>query len=160
MQSYSLFFETFQPLTLYPYTDFYTLKGAETLKLYRASAKPSMTFRSGMHCGTLQQALIRADYMVNDEEKYEEYYLYEIVYKMGSVYPELVPDDGTDHTEDVHHYIEKGYDTLVYKNTGEGDIKNNNLSIIILNHSNIRDSNKTTLTKEYLQSIRDILYAS
>ena len=49
-------------------TDFETLVTLDKIKVYRSSAKMDKnTYTSGSHFGTKQQALIRADYMVNDE---------------------------------------------------------------------------------------------
>ena len=60
------------------------------LKVYRSSARPNKNdYTSGSHAGTEQQALIRADYMVNDEEKFEKYYLYELIVRIQKVCPQL-----------------------------------------------------------------------
>lgn len=131
----------------------------ENLKVFRSSARgDKRDYVSGSHCGTRQQALIRADYMINDEGKYDTYYLYELIIKIGSVYPELLPDDGSDHGYD---YVEGlgDYDLAFYKNTGEGDIRKENLSVIIINPEIVTQSKMIqTLNGEYLTSIQNELY--
>lgn len=153
------FYESFFSKELLPNTKFEEVLNLENLKVYRSSAKPDKTtYESGSHAGTKQQALIRADYMINDEEKYDEYYLYELLVNLGNVYPKLLPDDGSDHGYGFVKDL-KNYDTAFYKNTGEGDIKNENLSIIIINPKSIVSSEMTgVITKEYLTSIQNELY--
>jgi hypothetical protein len=109
--------------------------------------------------GSKLQALIRADYMLNDEEKYEQYYLYEVILDVGKIYPKVHADDGSDHDISYGIDVSNDYDLIAYKNTGEGDIRRENLSLIILNPSNVI-SNKIvkTLTPEYLLSIQRELY--
>lgn len=129
------------------------------LKVYRSSARPNKNdYTSGSHAGTWQQAMIRADYMINDEEKYEKYYLYELIVRIENVYPKLLPDDGSDHGYD---YVKDlgNYDIAFYKNTGEGDIKNENLSIIIINPDIVAQSKMIEeIDGEYLTSIQNELY--
>jgi hypothetical protein len=154
------FLESFYDIQeLTPHTKFSDAKGMEYLKVYRSSARPNKhDYTEGSHAGTLQQALIRADYMINDEEKYDEYYLYELIIRLGRIYPSLLKDDGSNHGYD---YISdmKDYDTAFYKNTGEGDIRNENLSIIIINPDSITSSKMSSvLTKEYLLSKQNMLY--
>lgn len=131
----------------------------EYLRVYRSSARSNKTdYESGSHCGTRQQALIRADYMINDEGKYDTYYLYEMIVKLGRIYPELLPDDGSDHGYGYVKGLEE-YDVAFYKNTGEGDIKNENLSLIIINPSMVVKSNMIQpLNGDYLLSIQNELY--
>lgn len=154
------FFETFNNIQeLSPHTTFSDAAKLEYIKVYRSSARASKAdYDSGSHCGTRQQALIRADYMINDEGKYDTYYLYELIIKTGAVYPKLLPDDGSDHG---YGYVKDlgDYDVAFYKNTGEGDIKNENLSIIIINPAAVIKSNMIqTLDGEYLSSIQNELY--
>ena len=131
----------------------------ENLKVFRSSARgDKRNYVSGSHCGTRQQALIRADYMINDEGKYDTYYLYELIIKIGSVYPELLPDDGSDHGYDYVKDLGE-YDVAFYKNTGEGDIRNENLSVIIINPGVVVQSKMIqTLDGDYLSSIQNELY--
>jgi hypothetical protein len=154
------FLESFYDIQeLTPHTKFSNVESMKYLKVYRSSARPNKhNYTEGSHAGTLQQALIRADYMINDEEKYDEYYLYELIIRLGRVYPSLLKDDGSDHGYD---YISdmKDYDTAFYKNTGEGDIRNENLSIIIINPDSIISSKMSSvLSKEYLSSKQNMLY--
>jgi len=129
------------------------------LKVFRSSARPNKNdYVSGSHAGTKQQALIRADYMINDEGRYDTYYLYELIIRIENVYPELLPDDGTDHgygfVKDLNNY-----DVAFYKNTGEGDIRNENLSIIIINPDSVFESKMVEeIDGEYLTAIQDELY--
>ena len=52
-----------------------------------------------------------------------------------------------------------GYDLALYKNTGEGDISQENLSVIIINPSIVISSKVVqTLDPEYLFSIQRELY--
>jgi len=155
------FLETFyNTQELLPTTKFQDLLNLETIKVYRSSAKPNKVgYESGSHAGTKQQALIRADYMVNDEEKYEKYFLYELLIDLGRVYPKLLPDDGSDHGYDYTLNLLDKYDTAFYKNTGEGDIRNENLSIIIINPKSIKsDKMVGELTRDYLLSVQNELY--
>jgi len=154
------FLESFYDIQeLTPHTKFLDVKGMEYLKVYRSSARPNKhNYTEGSHAGTLQQALIRADYMINDEEKYDEYYLYELIIRLGRVYPSLLKDDGSDHGYDYVSDM-KDYDTAFYKNTGEGDIRNENLSVIIINPDSIISSKMSSvLSKEYLLSKQNMLY--
>lgn len=154
------FFESFHNIQeLAPNTSLRDVEGIEYIKVFRSSARPSKAdYASGSHCGTKQQALIRADYMINDEGRYNEYYLYELVIKLGNIYPELLPDDGSDHGYDFTKDMQ-GYDVAFYKNTGEGDIRNENLSMIIINPAIVVKSKMIqTLDGEYLSSIQNELY--
>lgn len=154
------FFETFHNIQeLAPNTSFKDAASLEYLKVFRSSARPAKAdYTSGSHCGTRQQALIRADYMINDEGKYDKYYLYELIINLGKVYPELLPDDGSDHGYDYVKDL-NNYDVAFYKNTGEGDIRNENLSAIIINPAIVVKSNMIqTLDGEYLSSIQNELY--
>jgi hypothetical protein len=140
-------------------TKFKDIEGVEYLKVFRSSARgDKRDYVSGSHCGTRQQALIRADYMINDEGKYDTYYLYELIIRTGDVYPKLLPDDGSDHG---YGYVKDlgDYDVAFYKNTGEGDIRNENLSVIIINPDVVVQSKMIqTLDGEYLSSIQNELY--
>jgi hypothetical protein len=150
---------TFGKLT--PMIIFSQIKNWKKVKAYRSSARPNKTsYESGTHVGTLQQALIRADYFLNDEETHKEYYLYELEIGLGKVYPQLETDSGESHGNDYYKNIAQEYDTVIYKNTGEGNINDPNLSLVILNPSNIISSKRTkTLTPEYLKSIETYLYS-
>lgn len=146
-------------VTLNQYTKFDEVLPLNTLRVYRSDSTPNKNkYYSGAHAGTKQQALIRADYMVNDEERYEQYYLYELTLSFNNIYPELVSDDGSNHSS---NYVDefKDYDILFYKNTGEGDIRNENLSVIIVNPDIVIDSKVIDkLNSSYLVSIQDELY--
>jgi hypothetical protein len=157
---YNLVIESLTMNELLHTTDFESIKKLDTIKVYRSSARPSKTsYESGVHAGSKKQALIRADYMVNDEGKYMRYYLYELEVKLGKVWPMLEGDNGTDHGNDFYKDIMGEYDTVIYKNTGEGNIKDNNLSIVCLNPHNIISSRMVkTLTGTYLDSIQNELY--
>jgi len=157
MPNFSEFF--YKIIELSPTTALGDLENCEYLKVYRSSARPNKNdYTSGSHAGTKQQALIRADYMINDEEKYDTYYLYELLVKVGNVYPTLLPDDGSDHGYDYVKDLGQ-YDLAFYKNTGEGDINNNNLSIIIINPAIVKSSKIIQeLDSDYLLSIQNELY--
>lgn len=129
------------------------------LRVYRSSARPEKNdYISGSHAGTKQQALIRADYMINDEGRYDTYYLYKLIIRVENVYPELLPDDGTDHGYEFVKDLNK-YDIAFYKNTGEGDIRNENLSVIIINPDSVVESKMIEkIDGAYLDSIQDQLY--
>jgi hypothetical protein len=156
-QSYFLIKEYFN---LSENSKFDELKNKNIIKVYRSSAeRDKFKYNTGIHAGSKKQALIRADLKVNDDEECDKSYLYEIIYKLGKVYPSLIDDDGSNHDIDFSTYIEMGYDSLIYKNTGEGNIKDENLSIIILNLENILSNQMIQeLDSEYLLSIRDKLY--
>ena len=145
---------------LSPTTKLKDITGMEYIKVFRSSARPSKNdYQTGSHCGTLQQALIRADYMINDEGKYKKYYLYELVLRMGSVFPKLLPDDGSDHGYGFVKGLDQ-YDLAFYKNTGEGDIRNENLSVIIINPEIVVQTKMgRELDGEYLAGMQDELYA-
>jgi hypothetical protein len=157
MQSFLESFYNIQELTAD--AKFKDIRGVKYLKVFRSSARgEKRDYVAGSHCGTLQQALIRADYMINDEGKYDKYYLYELVIRVGDIYPKILPDDGSDHGYD---YVEGlgDYDLAFYKNTGEGDIKKENLSVIIIDPDIVMQSKMIKiLDGEYLSSIQDELY--
>ena len=162
MIPFQKFFKIYESVTgeLTPDTTFEELSKMGTIRTYRSSAKNDKTsYQSGSHVGSKLQALIRADYMLNDEEKYDEYYLYEVILDVGKIYPKVHADDGSDHDISYGIDVSNDYDLIAYKNTGEGDIRRENLSLIILNPSNVI-SNKIvkTLTPEYLLSIQRELY--
>jgi hypothetical protein len=140
--------------------DFDTVKNLDSIKVFRSSAKLNKrTYNVGCHFGTKQQALIRADYMVNDEQLYYKYYLYELEIKLGNVWPMLEFDDGFNHGSDYYLDMVKKFDTVIYKNQGEGNTNTHNLSIVILNNKSIK-SNKMVkvLSKSYLSNIQNELY--
>ena len=158
---YNLLTESLNMNELLPNTSFESIQNLDKIKVYRSSARMNKTsYNSGIHAGTKQQALIRADYMINDEGSHSRYYLYELEIKLDRVWPILETDDGQNHGNDYYKDISKDYDIVIYKNTGEGNIKNHNLSIVVLN-SNVITSNKVvkTLTGGYLDSIQDELYS-
>lgn len=129
------------------------------ITVFRSSARPNKNdYVSGSHAGTKQQALIRADYMINDEGRYDTYYLYKLILRIDKVYPELLPDDGTDHGYDYVKEL-KDYDIAFYKNTGEGDIRNENLSVIIINPDSVVESKMIEqIDGDYLLAIQNDLY--
>jgi len=147
---------------LLPTTTFTEVLNLKHILVYRSSARPDKSgYESGSHAGTKQQALIRADYMLNDDEQYEKYYLYELVIDTGKVYPTLLGDNGQDHGYDYSLDLSGKYDTAFYKNTGEGDVRNENLSIIIVNPKSVISNRMVgELTTEYLLSIQGELYKS
>lgn len=159
-QCYRQILESLKVSVLTPDMDFATLQSQQKIKVYRSSARPNKTtYESGSHVGTLQQALIRADYFLNDEESHDKYYLYELEIRLGRIYPKLESDSGENHGNSYYADLKKDYDTIVYKNTGEGDIKNENLSLIILNPNNIVSSKVIkVLNKEDLLSQQKELY--
>ena len=78
---------------------------------------------------------------------------------MGSVYPKLLPDDGSDHGYGFVKDLDQ-YDLAFYKNTGEGDIRNENLSVIIINPDIVAQSKMIReLDGEYLMGMQDELYS-
>ena len=154
------FLESFYDIQeLSPNSKLQDILNTHYLKVYRSSARPNKSdYTSGSHAGTRQQALIRADYMINDEGKYDKYYLYELTIRIDKVYPKLLPDDGTDHGYD---YVKDlgDYDIAFYKNTGEGDIRNENLSIIIINPDSVVESKMVEkIDGDYLTAMQDELY--
>jgi hypothetical protein len=151
---------SFSQIELTPYTTFDEIRNAKTIKTYRSSARNNSTYRFGYHVGSKKQALIRADFMLNDEEKYNEYFLFELMLNVNRVYPELEMDDGSDHGASYGKDLKDNYDIIVYKNTGEGTIEDENLSLIILNPDVIISTQLVkTLTPEYLFSLHDKLYS-
>jgi len=147
--------------TLLPNTSFESIQKLDKIKVYRSSARMNKTsYESGIHVGSKQQALIRADYMINDEGSHMRYYLYELEIKLDRIWPMLETDDGQNHGNEYYSDISKDYDIVIYKNTGEGNIKNHNLSIVVLNPDIIISSKVVkTLTGSYLDSIQDELYS-
>jgi hypothetical protein len=154
------FLESFyNTVELLPTTTFDEARNAGALKAYHSSMhKSNAGYRSGSHAGSKKQALIRADYMVNDEEKFDEYYLYELILKVENVYPELLPDDGSDHGYDYVAGM-RDYELVFYKNTGEGSVDDENLSVIIIDPSVVIESRMIkVLTKDELLEMQDYLY--
>lgn len=154
------FLESFYDIQeLTPNTKLKDIINLSYIKVFRSSARPNKNdYTSGSHAGTWQQAMIRADYMINDEEKYEKYYLYELILRLGNIYPKLLPDDGSDHGYDYVNDL-GNYDIAFYKNTGEGDIRNENLSVIIINPDIVAQSKMVEeIDGEYLTSIQNELY--
>ena len=47
--------------------------------------------------------------MINDEEQYDRYYLYELVLNVSRIYPTLLADDGSDHGQDYVLQLGKGW---------------------------------------------------
>lgn len=160
LQCYQSLLESLSIKELLPNTKFSDLKSQEKIKAYRSSARSNKTsYESGSHAGTLQQALIRADYFLNDEESHDKYYLYELEINLGRIYPKLESDSGENHGNSYYADLSKEYDTIIYKNSGEGDIQNENLSLIILNPLNIISHKMIkVLTKEQLLSLQKELY--
>ena len=158
---YNLLTESLTMDTLLPNTSFESIQKLDKIKVYRSSARMNKTsYESGIHVGSKQQALIRADYMINDEGSHMRYYLYELEIKLDRIWPMLETDDGQNHGNEYYSDISKDYDIVIYKNTGEGNIKNHNLSIVVLNPDIIISSKVVkTLTGSYLDSIQDELYS-
>ena len=59
-------------IELTPHTTFDEILNAGMIKTYRSSAKKQSQYHDGYHVGSKKQALIRADFMLNDEEKYDD----------------------------------------------------------------------------------------
>lgn len=147
-------------IELTPHTTFDEILNTGMVKTYRSSAKKQSQYHDGYHVGSKKQALIRADFMLNDEEKYDEYFLSELILNTNRVYPKLGTDDGSDHGASYGKDLKDNYDIIVYKNTGEGTIEDENLSLIILNPGVIVSTQLVkTLTPEYLLSLHDKLYS-
>lgn len=116
----------------------------ETLKVYHASAQRVLKIDSskGLHVGSLDQARDRADFYVNDECLYSDYHIHELTIRLPG-------------RDNIHRVIDKGYraniaeensfaqksDILVYRNVAEGKVKEQNLSLIILNVDTIESCN-------------------
>jgi hypothetical protein len=149
----------YNTIELVPSMTFDEARNAGSLKAYHSSMhKSNAGYRVGSHVGSKKQALIRADYMVNDEEKFDEYYLYELILKVEKVYPELLPDDGSDHGYDYVSGMQD-YELAFYKNTGEGSVNDENLSVIIIDPSVIVESRMIkVLTRDELLKMQDYLY--
>jgi len=81
-----------------------------------------------------------------------------LIIDLGKIYPKLLQDDGSDHG---HDYVNDfgGYDIAFYKNTDESDVRNENLSIIIINPDSVFKSEMIKeIDSEYLTSIQIDLY--
>ena len=119
------------------------IKNTDTLKVYHSCSTENLAERfkaspnKNIHAGTLYQALDRADYKINDEELYDTAYIHEITINLNGLYPKLVKDDGENANSDMENRYKIYWNVLVYKNVGEGRIKDQNLSVIILNKKNI-----------------------
>lgn len=102
----------------------------------RINSKP----HKNIHVGSLFQAIWRADYKVNDNEDYNTSYVYELNINPDKVYPNLIKDEGYNVDQSEEDKYKKDWDILIYKNTGEGYTKDENLSIIILNKNIIKSA--------------------
>jgi hypothetical protein len=102
----------------------------------RLAIKPN----KNIHTGSLFQTLWRADYKVNDNEDYLVSYVYEIIIETNKIYPNLIKDEGYNVNQSEEDKYKKDWDILIYKNTGEGFVKDENLSIIILNKNIIKSA--------------------
>ena len=124
-------------------TFFNEIKNSSRLTVYHSCSVPNLNKRfknnpdKNIHAGTLYQAICRADYKVNDEELYDEICIHEIDISLEGLYPKMVIDDGENANSIKEDKFKPKWNLLVYKNVGEGDIRDNNLSVIILNKSNI-----------------------
>lgn len=94
-----------------------------------------------IHAGSLFQAIWRADFKVNDNQDYNISYVYELILEPTKIYPDLILDEGYNVDQSEEDKYKKNWDILIYKNTGEGYIKDENLSIIILNKDIIKSVN-------------------
>ena len=141
LDRYNTLLENIHPsMELMPDTTFEEIKEAGSIICYHSSDKEDLNpVRDGIHLGTKDQAVWRADYMVNDDQLFDEYNLHKVLLNVGRVYPDLIEDPGTDHGEEYKSELSAEYDTLVYINKAEGDSsKHLNLSLIALNTSNIK----------------------
>jgi len=118
-------------------TPFIKIKKVQSIIVFHVSSQSNL-FKSlksdPMHVGSVIQALDRAYLHIVDNADYTEMYMYKIVLNVGRLYGQLVIDSGQNAaTEMENSYKKRGYDTLVYKNRGEGCINRNNLSLVVLN---------------------------
>lgn len=124
-------------------TKFEDLKNLDTINVFHSCSTDNLIKRfednpdKNIHAGTLYQAIDRADYKINDEELYHTAYIYEITVSLNGLKEELVIDDGERANSDFEDTFKKDYNILAYKNVGEGNVKYENLSLIILNKCNI-----------------------
>lgn len=105
------------------------------------------------HAGSKLQALWRADYKVRDEKSYGISYLYELHLHNYRLYPYIISDDGGNMNTADENIFKPKWDLLLYKNTGEGFVYDENLSVVILNPDIIKSAklinsyNETDLDK-------------
>ena len=124
-------------ITLTSDTHFEQLLEAEVITAYHSSGYPGLVPYPNIHCGDIKQALYRADFKMNDEELYDESYIYELEISSKGLPKELILDQGHKQDLSFEDFFKKDYNVLCYKNTAEGDVNKNNLSLIVLNTNNI-----------------------
>ena len=147
------------------------IQQAKFLKVYRSSSSPDDSIKrsqqhadKNMHVGSYIQALDRADYKINDQEEYTTGYLHEIIIRINKLYPTLIVDHGYNVNQSEEDQYKLNWDILVYKNTGEGNVHTQNLSLIILNRDLIVSSrlhSKWTgdkLTRYFAKKLYDKLF--
>lgn len=136
-KSYSTLLENINSSILTEYTTFKDILNLQRITCYHSTALDNLSLKTikdtPMHIGSKLQADFRADFYMCDNEDYDVFYLYKIIVVLKNVYPELVIDDGYNANLDLElQYKNKGYNFIVYKNVGEGNVKHQNLSLVAL----------------------------
>lgn len=137
-------------MTLTPKTTVKEILSSKRLKVYHASAQRVLEIEEskGLHVGSLEQALERADFYVNDEELFTEYYIHEveiIVPSVDKIHVCIDKGERADLFEETLH--KQRYNLLMYRNVAEGDVKENNLSCVVLDKTYINSCKYLRLYK-------------
>lgn len=126
-------------------TSFDDIKKSDKLIVYHSCSVRDLRDRfsknkdKNIHAGTLLQAMHRADFKINDECLYDKAYIHEIHLNLEGLCPKLTKDDGCNSNVLLEDSFKSKWNILCYKNVSEGYIRENNLSVIILNKDNITD---------------------
>lgn len=124
-------------------TRFEDIKRRDIIKVYHSCSVLDIEkrFREypdiNIHVGSLYQALDRADYKLNDQDLYDVAYIHELEISLNGLFDHLIEDDGGSANSEEENKYKDRYNLLAYKNIAEGNRRDENLSLIILNKKNI-----------------------
>lgn len=110
------------------------LAGADILRVFHVSESPDLDIhciRPGLHVGTYNQMVSRADYKINDMESCKQMYAYRLDIHVPKHIP-FIADAGSEHDGTALLEQCKDHSLTAYRNTQEGLTKQHNLSFVVV----------------------------
>lgn len=110
------------------------LAGADILRVFHVSESPDLDIhciQPGLHVGTYNQMVSRADYRINDMESCKQMYAYRLdIHVPKHIY--FIADAGSEHDGTALLEQCKYHSLAAYRNTQEGLTKQHNLSFVVV----------------------------
>jgi hypothetical protein len=113
------------------------IKKQKSIFAYHSTGLHVFEPRENLHCGSLVQAVFRADYKINDEQLFDHAYIYKLHISLEGLLDDVILDDGYESNPNFEDVLKSKCNVALYKNVAEGYKKDKNLSLLVLNKRNI-----------------------